>query len=120
MGAGRSGDTPYKPQGLWVGEPKPTIPKGFNAEVFGSTTISLRVRDVTVDGFDSFISEMDISNFKGRMKVTLVKKPVVIEPKEIMLEAFGLTTYGIPNIRLKTHYIRPDGNSDQYRKGGPK
>ena len=120
MGAGRSGDTPYKPQGLWVGEPKPTIPKGFNAEVFGSTTISLRVRDVTVEGFDSFISEMDISNFKGRMKVTLVKKPVVIEPKEIMLEAFGLTTYGIPNIRLKTHYIRPDGNSDQYRKGGPK
>lgn len=120
MGAGRSGDTPYKPQGLWVGEPKPTIPKGFNAEVFGSTTISLRVRDVTVEGFDSFISEMDISNFKGRMKVTLVKKPVVIEPKEIKPESFGLTTYGTPDIRLKTHYIRPDGNSDQYRKGAPK
>lgn len=120
MGAGRSGDTPYKPQGLWVGEPKPTIPKGFNAEVFGSTAISLRVRDVTVEGFDSFISEMDISNFKGRMKVTLVKKPVVIEPKEIKAEAFGITAYGVPNIRLKTHYIRPDGNSDQYRKGAPK
>lgn len=120
MGAGRSGDTPYKPQGLWVGEPKPTTPKGFNAEVFGDTTISLRVRDVTAVGFDSFISEMDISNFKGRMKVTLVKKPVVIEPKEIKPESFGLTTYGTPDIRLKTHYIRPDGNSDQYRKGGPK
>ena len=120
MGAGRSGDTPYKPQGLWVGEPKPTIPKGFNAEVFGDTRISLRVRDVTAVGFDSFISEMDISNFKGRMKVTLVKKPVVIEPKEIKAEAFGITAYGVPNIRLKTHYIRPDGNSDQYRKGAPK
>lgn len=120
MGAGRSGDTPYKPQGLWVGEPKPTIPKGFNAEVFGDTRISLRVRDVTTVGFDSFISEMDISNFKGRMKVTLVKKPVVIEPKEIKPESFGLTTYGTPDIRLKTHYIRPDGNSDQYRKGAPK
>lgn len=120
MGAGRSGDTPYKPQGLWVGEPKPTIPKGFNAEVFGDTRISLRVRDVTAVGFDSFISEMDISNFKGRMKVTLVKKPVVIEPKEIKAESFGITAYGVPNIRLKTHYIRPDGNSDQYRKGAPK
>lgn len=120
MGARKSGDTAYKPQGLWVGRPMPTIPDGFNAEVFGDTTISLRVRDVTVEGFDSFISEMDISNFKGRMKVTLVKKPVVIEPKEIKLEAFGLTTYGTPDIRLKTHYIRPDGNSDQYRKGGPK
>lgn len=119
MGAGRSGDTPYKPQGLWVGEPKPTTPKGFNAEVFGDTTISLRVRDVTAVGFDSFISEMDISNFKGRMKVTLVKKPVIIEPKEIELQSFGDTAYGTPDIRLKVHYIRPDGNSDQYRKGGP-
>lgn len=120
MGARKSGDTAYKPQGLWVGRPMPTIPDGFNAEVFGDTTISLRVRDVTVEGFDSFISEMDISNFKGRMKVTLVKKPVVIEPKEIKAESFGITAYGVPNIRLKTHYIRPDGNSDQYRKGGPK
>ncbi|UYF80098.1 hypothetical protein [Acinetobacter ursingii] len=119
MGTGRSGDTPYKPQGLWVGEPKPTIPQGFNAEVFGSTTISLRVRDVSVIGFDSFSSEIDISNFKGRMKVTLVKKPVVIEPKEIELQSFGDTAYGTPDIRLKVHYIRPDGNSDQYRKGGP-
>lgn len=120
MGARKSGDTAYKPQGLWVGRPMPTIPDGFNAELFGDTTISLRVRDVTAVGFDSFISEMDISDFKGRMKVTLVKKPVVIEPKEIKAEAFGITAYGVPNIRLKTHYIRPDGNSDQYRKGGPK
>lgn len=119
MGAGLSGDTPYKPQGLWVGHPMPTIPDGFNAEVFGDTTISLRVRDVTAVGFDSFISEMDISNFKGRMKVTLVKKPVIIEPKEIELQSFGDTAYGTPDIRLKVHYIRPDGNSDQYRKGGP-
>lgn len=120
MGTRKVGDTAYKPQGLWIGRPMPTIPDGFNAELLGDTTIGLRVRDVTAVGFDSFISEMDISNFKGRMKVTLVKKPVVIEPKEIKAEAFGLTTYGTPNIRLKTHYIRPDGNSDQYRKGGPK
>lgn len=120
MGASKSGDTPYKPQGLWVGEPKPTKPNGFTSEIFGNTMISLRVRDVTAVGFDSYSSEMDISNFRGRMKVSLLKKPVLIEPKEIQAQAFGFTIYGIPDIRLKTHYIRPDGNSDQYRKGGPK
>lgn len=120
MGASGPGDTPYKPQRLWVGEPKPTIPTGFESEIFGNHWISLKVRDISIEGFDSFQSELDISNFKGRMKVTLVKKPIVIEPKEIKPEAFGLAAYGTPNIRLKTHYIRPDGNSDQYRKGGPK
>ncbi|MEX5287322.1 hypothetical protein [Acinetobacter towneri] len=120
MGASGSGDTPYKPQRLWVGEPKPTIPTGFESEIFGNHWISLKVRDISVEGFNSFISELDVSNFKGRMKITLVKKPVVIEPKQIVVEAFDITTYGVPNIRLKTHYIRPDGNSDQYRKGAPK
>lgn len=119
MGTRVSNDTPYKPKGLWVGKPMPTIPDGFNAELFGDTTISLRVRDITAIGFDSFVSEMDISNFKGRMKVELVKKPVVIEPKEVFTQSFVNTNYGVPDIRLKTHYIRPDGNSDQYRKGGP-
>lgn len=120
MGASGPGDTPYKPQRLWVGEPKPTIPTGFESEIFGNHWISLKVRDISIEGFDSFQSELDISNFKGRMKVILVKKPIVIEPKEIKPEAFDLAAYGVPNIRLKTHYIRPDGNSDQYRKGGPK
>lgn len=120
MGASGPGDTPYKPQRLWVGEPKPTIPTGFESEIFGNHWISLKVRDISVEGFNSFISELDVSNFKGRMKITLVKKPIVIEPKKINAETFGITAYGVPNIRLKTHYIRPDGNSDQYRKGGPK
>ena len=120
MGASRSGDTPYKPQGLWVGKPMPTIPTGFNAERFGNTTIGLRVRDVSVEGFDSFASELDISNFKGRLKVTLVKQPTVIEPQAVaVLPCLSETGYGIPDIKLKVHYIRPDGNSDQYRKGGP-
>lgn len=120
MGAGRSGDTPYKPQGLWIGPQMPTIPKGFASELFGTTWISNKVRDISAVGFDSMENDWDISSFKERMKVTLVKKPVVIEPKEIQPLSFGKTAYGVPNICLKTHYIRPDGNSDQYRKGGPK
>lgn len=119
MGSSRGGDTAYKPQSLWVGKPMPTIPNGFASEVFGKTWVSLKVRDVGAIGFDSYSSEMDISNFKGRMRVSLVKKPVIIEPKEIEPQSFGVTAYGTPDIRLKVHYIRPDGNSDQYRKGGP-
>lgn len=119
MGSSRGGDTPYKPQSLWVGHPMPTKPAGFNAEIFGNTTIGLRVRELNPVGFDSFISELDISNFKGRMKVELIKKPVVIEPQQISIQSFNQTSYGVPDIRLKVHYIRPDGNSDQYRKGAP-
>lgn len=118
MGASRGGDTAYKPQSLWVGRPMPTIPAGFNAEKFGNTTIGLRVRDVGVFGFDAFNAESDISNFKGRLKVIQVKQPQVIEPKEIYPQSFGHTAYGVPDIRLKVHYIRPDGNSNQFRKGG--
>jgi hypothetical protein len=119
MGASRDGDTPYKPQSLWVGHPAPTKPRGFNAEIFGKTTIGLRVREVVASGFDAFVSEWDGFNFKGRLKVEQVKKPVVIEPKHIQSQSFGQTAYGVPDIRLKVHYIRPDGNSDQYRKGAP-
>ncbi|WP_318342516.1 hypothetical protein [Acinetobacter sp. 16] len=120
MGAGRSGDTPYKPQGLWVGPQMPTIPKGFTSELFGTTWVSNKVRDISAVGFDSLENDWDISSFKERMQVILVKKPIIIEPKEIQSLAFSQTVYGVPNIRLKTHYIRPDGNSDQYRKGAPK
>lgn len=120
MGAGRSGDTPYKPQGLWIGPKMPTIPKGFASELFGTTWISNKVRDISAVGFDSMDNDWDISSFKDRMQVILVKKPIIIEPKEIQPSSFGQTAYGVPNIRLKTHYIRPDGNSDQYRKGAPK
>lgn len=119
MGAGRSGDTPYKPQGLWIGPQMPTIPKGFASELFGTTWISNKVRDISADGFDSLSNDWDISNFGQRLKVTKVKRPVIIEQKEVTPLPFSHTAYGVPNIRLKVHYIRPDGNSDQYRKGGP-
>ncbi|UUM25962.1 hypothetical protein NQU59_09360 [Acinetobacter colistiniresistens] len=120
MGVGRQGDTPYKPQGLWIGPQMPTIPKGYDAALFGTTWISNKVRGISTIGFDSMENDWDISSFKERMKVILVKKPIIIEPKEIQPLSFDQTAYGVANIRLKTHYIRPDGNSDQYRKGAPK
>lgn len=121
MGNSRGGDTLYKPQSLWVGEPKPTIPVGTDTSIFGQTRIGLRVREVVAEGFEAFASELDISEFGGRMKVILVKKPVIIESKQIKPQTIGqASSFGVPDLRLKTHYIRPDGNSDQYRKGAPK
>lgn len=118
IGYSRGNDTPYKPQSLWVGKPHPTIPNGFLAEKFGTTAIGLRVRDIGVPGFESFSSELDIAQFGGRIKVIQEKKPIIITPKEVNAPSMGLASYGVPDIRLKVHYIRPDGNSNQYRKGG--
>lgn len=118
MGTKRQGDTPYKPQGLWIGYPAPTIPNGFNAERFGHAWVSHRVRQVDAEGFDSYTSEMDISNFKGRLKVILAKQPSVITTQEIKPVSINQPVFGLPNAWLKVHYIRPDGNSEQFRKGG--
>ncbi|MFH7764600.1 hypothetical protein [Acinetobacter sp. BSP-28] len=118
MGTRRQGDTLYKPQGLYIGYPAPTIPNGFNAERFGQAWVSHRVRQVDVEGFESYTSEMDISNFKGRLKVILAKQPSVITTQEIKPVSINQPVFGLPNAWLKVHYIRPDGNSDQYRKGG--
>lgn len=118
MGTSRQGDTPYKPQGLYIGYPAPTIPNGFNAESFGQAWVSHRVRQVDVQGFESYSSEMDITNFKGRLKVILAKKPSVITTQEIKPVSINQPVFGLPNAWLKVHYIRPDGNSEQFRKGG--
>jgi len=69
MGSSRSPFNPYAWQTLHVGPPMPTIPEGFNAELFGATWISLRVRDVFIPGSDFFLCEYDIDAFEQRMRV---------------------------------------------------
>lgn len=48
----------------------------------------------------------------------LVTRPVIKMPTRF-LQAVGPDdmAVGMPGIRLAAHYIRPDGNADQYRKG---
>ncbi|WP_334069761.1 hypothetical protein [Acinetobacter colistiniresistens] len=119
MGNSRGETSLYKPQSLWVGFPKPTIPDGFESERFGNTWISRKVRDVTAIGFESYTSEMEASSFKGRMQVKLASPTKPIKPiKQAETQGIFVGATGVPSIRLKTHYIRPDGNSDQFRKGG--
>lgn len=115
MGASRS-DAPYQWQSLHVGVPLPTIPTGYDASAFGLTWVSLRVRDVGVKGFDSFRSEYDYEHFAARMRVRNATLPT-IPAQGITAVGVDCAAVGLPNIKPKTHYIRPDGNSDQFRKG---
>lgn len=117
LGSSRPNDKPYTWQSLHVGEPMPTIPAGYDAQQHGETTISFYVREVLPDGIYSFASEYDPSNFNGRMKVYRRPDPVQID----LIAPVGLDalTFGVPDLRNKAHYILPDGNSEQYRKGAP-
>lgn len=115
MGTRLNGDKPFMWQGLRIGELVPGNYGGFESEVFGKTFISLKVRDLILEGFETFAMEYDYTNFKDRMRVTRKEIP---RPKiQINVIGFDATTYGVPNIKPTTQYIRPDGNSDQFRKG---
>lgn len=76
LGQSKSGDTPFMWQGLRVGERVLGSYGGFESQVFGNTFISNYIRQVDVQGFDSFVSESDIKSFKGRLKVLRVPNGV--------------------------------------------
>ena len=118
MGASVQGDTPYQWQGLRVGPLVPNIPVGFDAQAHGTPWVSLRVRDVAMQGFDAFESTYDLAHFDLRMRVR--GTPVPPPPAQV-LGAVGIdpASAGTPDLRAGRHYIRPDGNAEQYRKGAP-
>lgn len=118
LGGPKYFDTPYMWQGLRVGALMPTVPDGFNAEQFGKSWISHWVREVAAEGFDAFRSEYDYQAFAQRMRVRNARRnerlPQVLKP-----HGASHASVGTPGARPSAHYIRPDGNSDQYRKGVP-
>jgi len=118
MGASVQGDTPFQWQGLRVGPLVPNIPEGFDAQAHGTAWVSLRVRDVAMQGFDAFESTYDLAHFDLRMRVRGTPAP---QPPAQVLGAVGIgpVSAGTPDARRGTHYIRPDGNAEQYRKGAP-
>ncbi|ENU18645.1 hypothetical protein F994_02772 [Acinetobacter bohemicus ANC 3994] len=115
MGYSSSSDYQYYPQSLHIGFKKPIMIVGKDCAVFGSTWVSYKVREIVPKGFDSFISTYGPTEFKKRMKV--IRQPQTKAKQFISVVGMEHTSYGTPNIRNKVHYIRPDGNSDQYRKG---
>lgn len=117
MGNSRKSTYEYSPQSLHIGPPMPTKPNAFNTDLYGKPFVSHRVRQVEPASFDSFIATYTLSNFKQRMKVTLANKPNLIVDQAVSVVGINSAGYSVPDIKLAVHYIRPDGNSDQHRKG---
>lgn len=115
MGTRKQNDNPYMWQGLRVGELMPTIPNGFASEELGEPWISFRVREVNPDGYDAFICDYDLTAFSKRMKV--FRKEVPNNVDHIKPEGFDAFASSASDVKPLAHFIRPDGNSDQYRKG---
>lgn len=117
MGRKKEGDRPFMWQGLRVGPHIPLIIGGDDFVSFGDTTIQLKVRQLTLDGFDSFVSDYDFTNFDKRMRVTGTTTSYVDDVSS-NASGFDSLMLGDVGIKLGQHFIRPDGNSDQFRKGG--
>lgn len=115
MGASGSGSTVNMPQNLHVGPRRPNIAGDLVASAYGEPWVSLRVRGVAVEGFESFLSEYDEEHFALRMRVRRIEAA----PAWQVLQPAGIDSVdaGAPDARPMRHYIRPDGNSEQYRKG---
>lgn len=115
-GTKKYGDTPYMWQGLRVGELMPTIPDSIDASFYGQPWVSHRVRGLEGQGFDAFLCEYQLEAFAQRMRVRNSHIPM---PPELEIDPSGILPcdIGTPDIRNIAHYIKPDGNSEQYRKG---
>ncbi|RLL50334.1 hypothetical protein D9K79_00865 [Acinetobacter cumulans] len=116
MGSSRGLLEAYMPQSLHVGPRMATKPSGFIALRTGTPWVSFKVREIQQTGFDSFRSEYDIEAFAKRMRVQRKDMPKPVQ-KISVVSTTSQTAAGTPNIRPGAHYIRPDGNSDQFRKG---
>ena len=116
MGSSRGPDSPHQWQSLRVGPFVPNEIPGFDASAFGEPWISNRVRELRPQGFDAFVCTYDPKWFKERLRVILAKsdKPPV---QEIAASGVDSAQFGHDEIKRAVHFIRPDGNSDQYRKG---
>ncbi|WP_395146964.1 hypothetical protein ACF3N0_08715 [Moraxella atlantae] len=115
LGSSRSNDTPYMWQGLRIGENVPFLLGGFEFSQIGGAWLSHRVRELVAAGYDSFISEYDITNFKGRMTIRRAMSAPLLQA--IAVHGRCDTTTGLARIKNHTHYIHPDGNSEVYRQG---
>ncbi len=115
MGTRNPSDSPYMWQGLRVGPLMPTIPTGTQMDKYGQAWISYRVRGVEAAGFDAFLCEYDLKAFDKRMRVTR-PKPIIV-PRAVAPVGILASEFSASDVRHGIHFIRPDGNSDQYRKG---
>lgn len=117
MGTQKRNDKPYMWQGLRVGAHIPSVIGAGDTSLFGESMASLRIREIMLDGWESFVSEYDTANFNDRMKVSRPRTPPP-QSQRITIDGFVAANYSNADIRFGQYFIRPDGNSNQFRKGG--
>ena len=119
VGSKKNNDKPYMWQGLRVGEHIPTQVGNIDFSEFGGCQISLWVRDIQPVGFDSaLVNQYDYAEFNKRLRVVMRDSPEQQKPTQ-HIKPFGLNAnmFNASNIQNQVHYIRPDGNAEQFRKG---
>lgn len=116
MGTRKTNDKPYMWQGLRVGEHVPMSIGAGMTSLHGDTMVSLRVREISLEGFNAFASEYDTSNFNKRMTVKR-NRTQGPEPQRITTQGFDNQEHGLSSMKYGQQFIRPDGNADQFRKG---
>lgn len=118
MGVSIPNDKPYMWQGLRIGLHVPTRVGGEIHSKYGTAWISPRVREILPDGLDfSLVNEYAPGHFKQRMTVRNLTQPDYPLTQVVRVQGLFGTVFGVPDIKPVTHYIRPDGNMDNYRKG---
>lgn len=118
MGVSIPNDKPYMWQGLRIGLHVPTRVGGEIHSKYGTAWISPRVREILPDGLDfSLVNEYEPGHFKQRMTVRNLTQPDYPLTQVVRVQGLFGTIFGVPDIKPVTHYIRPDGNMDNYRKG---
>lgn len=119
MGSSKSGDKPYMWQGLRIGEHVPTRVGGLNFVQFGTAWISYKVREAVVQGDDfAAVGEYEPGKFNLKMTIRNAIQPEYPRTQQIITKGFIDQQFGSTDTKLKLHFIRPDGNSDNFRKGG--
>ena len=63
------------------------------------------------------MNEYEPGHFKQRMTVRNLTQPDYPLTQVVRVQGLFGTVFGVPDIKPVTHYIRPDGNMDNYRKG---
>ena len=118
MGSKKDNDQPYMWQGLRIGEHVPTDIGGGDLSLFGTAWISHWVREVLPVGLDyALVNEYDYTEFDLRLRVIRRESPDQTPAQQIKPTGFNASLITASDIKNKVHFIRPDGNSDQFRKG---
>lgn len=118
IGKSKNGDTPFMWQGLRVGEHIPLVIGSGDMSEFGETSISLRIRGIEPVGLYEFRGEYNIENFKDRIRVTRSNSGEYDGTQGISVAGIDSEEINAASIKWAQQFIRPDGNSDQFRKGG--